>query len=156
MSWLRADDVNGDTDGVDQVTFGLDGKAYLIDLGTVNAQKIRVALEPFVKAGFEYAELPTPPDRATPPPAASVPPAATPAPARGRTRPVGDKGAQVKTPGRQRRQRVARPAAASNGTGATSNQTIRAWARENGFPDVSDTGRIRGEIRQAYDAAHAS
>lgn len=30
---------------------------------------------------------------------------------------------------------------------------IRAWARENGL-DVSERGRISGEVQQAYDAAH--
>ena len=30
---------------------------------------------------------------------------------------------------------------------------VRAWARENGF-QVSDRGRVSGEIRAAYEAAH--
>jgi Lsr2 len=30
---------------------------------------------------------------------------------------------------------------------------VRAWARENGF-QVSDRGRVSGEVRAAYDAAH--
>lgn len=32
-------------------------------------------------------------------------------------------------------------------------RAIRQWASENGY-DVSARGRIRSEIRQAYDAAH--
>ena len=31
---------------------------------------------------------------------------------------------------------------------------VRAWARENGF-QVSDRGRVSGEVRAAYEAAHA-
>lgn len=30
---------------------------------------------------------------------------------------------------------------------------VRAWARENGF-QVSDRGRVSGEVRAAYEAAH--
>jgi hypothetical protein len=30
---------------------------------------------------------------------------------------------------------------------------VREWARENGF-EVSDRGRIPGEVRDAYDTAH--
>jgi hypothetical protein len=31
---------------------------------------------------------------------------------------------------------------------------VRAWARDNGF-QVSDRGRVSGEVRTAYEAAHA-
>jgi hypothetical protein len=31
---------------------------------------------------------------------------------------------------------------------------LRAWARDNGF-QVSDRGRVSGEVRTAYEAAHA-
>lgn len=31
---------------------------------------------------------------------------------------------------------------------------VRAWARENGF-DVSDRGRVSGEVKAAYEAANA-
>lgn len=53
----------------------------------------------------------------------------------------------------QRRQ-AGRPAA-KRGTrsGAGSANEIRAWARENGF-EVSDRGRVRDEVRAAYEAAH--
>lgn len=30
---------------------------------------------------------------------------------------------------------------------------VRAWARENGY-QVSDRGRVSGEVRAAYEAAH--
>ena len=31
---------------------------------------------------------------------------------------------------------------------------LRAWARDNGF-QVSDRGRVSGEVRTAFEAAHA-
>lgn len=34
-----------------------------------------------------------------------------------------------------------------------SSKQIRDWARSNGY-QVSDRGRVSGEIRQAFDAAH--
>lgn len=39
-----------------------------------------------------------------------------------------------------------------NVTEGPSAEDIRAWARENGF-DVSARGRVRAEVRQAYEAA---
>lgn len=43
----------------------------------------------------------------------------------------------------------------SRSASSSSEETarIRAWARENGY-QVSDRGRISGEIRKAYQAAH--
>jgi hypothetical protein len=37
--------------------------------------------------------------------------------------------------------------------GRTDLSAVRAWAQENGF-EVSDRGRIPGEVQAAYDAAH--
>ena len=52
------------------------------------------------------------------------------------------------TAGRPRRSpAAARPA-------ANDNAAIRAWAKENGRA-VSERGRISGEIREAYEQAHA-
>ena len=45
----------------------------------------------------------------------------------------------------------ARPAAASRGE---SQAEIREWARAQGYA-VGDRGRIPGEVRTAYEAAHA-
>lgn len=44
-------------------------------------------------------------------------------------------------------------AARSAGNGAASANEIRAWAREQGM-QVSERGRVRDEIRAAYEAAH--
>ncbi|MFI8237618.1 Lsr2 family protein [Streptomyces sp. NPDC085866] len=32
---------------------------------------------------------------------------------------------------------------------------VRTWARENGWPDLSDRGRVPGEVLNAYDQAAA-
>lgn len=47
---LLVDDIDGG-EADETVTFALDGKSYEIDLNTDNAQKLRKALEDFVKAG---------------------------------------------------------------------------------------------------------
>lgn len=47
---LLVDDIDGG-EADETVTFGLDGKAYEIDLTTANADKLRAALEEFVKKG---------------------------------------------------------------------------------------------------------
>lgn len=49
--------------------------------------------------------------------------------------------------GRARRTAPVRPA-------GNDNAAIRAWAKENGRA-VSERGRISGEIREAYEQAHA-
>lgn len=54
------------------------------------------------------------------------------------------------TSGPRRGGRKAAPAA--NGS-AGSAKEVREWARANGY-DVPERGRIPGEVRQAYDAAH--
>jgi hypothetical protein len=45
-----------------------------------------------------------------------------------------------------------RPAAAAP---APDTAKIRNWAKENGY-DINDRGRVPGEIKAAYDKAHAS
>jgi nucleoid-associated protein Lsr2 len=47
---LLLDDLSGG-EAEETVTFALDGKSYEIDLNTENADKLRDALEPYVKAG---------------------------------------------------------------------------------------------------------
>ncbi|MEV6110699.1 Lsr2 family protein [Streptomyces sp. NPDC051940] len=47
---LLVDDLDGG-EADETVTFALDGKSYEIDLTTDNAEKLRSALEPFVKNG---------------------------------------------------------------------------------------------------------
>ncbi|WP_141275433.1 histone-like nucleoid-structuring protein Lsr2, partial [Streptomyces cacaoi] len=47
---LLVDDVDGG-EADETVVFALDGKTYEIDLNTTNADKLRSALEPFLKNG---------------------------------------------------------------------------------------------------------
>ena len=47
--------------------------------------------------------------------------------------------------------RTARRTAAPDGASA---KEIRAWARENGWKDLGDRGRVPAEVREAYVAAH--
>ena len=47
---LLLDDLSGG-EADETVTFALDGKTYEIDLNSENANKLRSALEPYVKAG---------------------------------------------------------------------------------------------------------
>lgn len=51
---LLLDDLSGG-EAEETVTFALDGKTYEIDLNIENADKLRTALEPFVKAGRRAA-----------------------------------------------------------------------------------------------------
>ena len=44
------DDIDGSGDA-QEVSFGLDGATYLIDLSTANQQALQAALAPFMKAG---------------------------------------------------------------------------------------------------------
>ncbi|MFI0265568.1 Lsr2 family protein [Streptomyces luteogriseus] len=45
------DDLDGKSTADETASFGLDGKTYEIDLTSRNADKLRKALEPYVKAG---------------------------------------------------------------------------------------------------------
>ncbi len=47
---VLVDDID-QSDAVETVTFGLDGKEYTIDLNTKNARKLRDALAPYVAHG---------------------------------------------------------------------------------------------------------
>ncbi|WP_347041626.1 histone-like nucleoid-structuring protein Lsr2 [Brachybacterium nesterenkovii] len=60
-------------------------------------------------------------------------------------------GTWISTARRVSGRRTTRSASSSSSSEETAR--IRAWARENGY-QVSDRGRISGEIRKAYQAAH--
>lgn len=46
-----------------------------------------------------------------------------------------------------------RTRSSSSSAASKDSARIRTWARENGY-EVSDRGRISGDIRRAYEAAH--
>ncbi|MHB9858356.1 histone-like nucleoid-structuring protein Lsr2 [Streptomyces sp. YIM S03343] len=56
---------------------------------------------------------------------------------------TGRKMGRTKVTGRVHRGAAAGPSA----------EEVRAWARENGY-EVNDRGRVPGEIREAFEAAH--
>ncbi len=60
-------------------------------------------------------------------------------------------GTWISTARRVSGRRTTRSASSSSSSEETAR--IRAWARENGY-QVSDRGRISGEICKAYQAAH--
>lgn len=63
--------------------------------------------------------------------------------------------AHARRVGGRRKRRAA--SAARTGSAAVSReqaQAVREWARRNGF-DMSDRGRIRANIIEAFEAAHA-
>ncbi|MFI8221266.1 Lsr2 family protein [Streptomyces sp. NPDC085932] len=55
--------------------------------------------------------------------------------------------------GRKTGRRKGAAAARRASKGESSAEEIRTWARNNGY-DVSDRGRVRREIREAFEAAH--
>lgn len=64
--------------------------------------------------------------------------------------------AAVKVRGSRSRRAVKSISLNGNGNGGGSKEqlaAIRKWARKNGF-EVSDRGRIKGEILEAFEAAH--
>lgn len=44
--------------------------------------------------------------------------------------------------------------AARKASAGGNTKDIRDWARSNGWPDLSDRGRVPSDIKDAYDAAH--
>lgn len=62
-------------------------------------------------------------------------------------------GQWISTARRVSGRRSTRSASSSSSSSSEETARIRTWARENGY-QVSDRGRISGEIRNAYHAAH--
>lgn len=62
-------------------------------------------------------------------------------------------GTWISTARRVSGRRTTRSASSSSSASSEEIARIREWARENGY-QVSDRGRISGEIRSAYQAAH--
>jgi hypothetical protein len=61
MGWQRTDDLDGSVPA-EQRTFGLDGKAYTIDLGDAEFSRLQAALQRFLTVAVVYAELPAVPE----------------------------------------------------------------------------------------------
>lgn len=102
------DDLDGTTEGVRTVTFGLDRRTVELDLSEANYQKVRDVLAPYLDAG----------------------------------RKTGSSGSAGRRSG-------------NTAAGARADtQAVREWAEANGV-QVSSRGRIKQEVLDAYQAAHA-
>ncbi len=148
MGWVLQDDVSGGTDNVESVTLGYKGKAYVLDLGAENDEKLAAALAPYLEAAFEYGELPEAPEGPRPVVKRMKKPAppARPAPVE-ETAPRRNGRGRTRVPAAQPRKDVVKDAVEP-----PAKPEIRTWANENGF-NVSTTGRVPAAVRKAYEEA---
>ncbi len=159
MGWLRADDLTGATDGVQQVTFGLGETAYVLDLGEENLAKLREVLDPYVRVALAYGQMPAAPDRDAPPPQPGDAPAAAPvaAPVGRSVARSGRRAAKVTPSGRapanggKRPRRERRPATRPV-VPPEQRPTVREWAAAQGI-EVKPTGRISADVMSRYQEA---
>jgi hypothetical protein len=129
------DDLDGteilDGDG-ERVVFAVRGTSYQIDLSSNNVAKLEQALKPFIDAAVKVRRE------------------------SGRARkeivgariPRDEAVTEARRKGGRKRKAAAR-------TPAPKEQvaSIRDWARQNGY-EVSERGRLRSEIIEAFEAAH--
>jgi hypothetical protein len=117
------DDLDG-SDAAGTVSFGLDGRAYEIDLSDENAARLRDSLASFVAAARNRGGSAAGARRGQKAARKTAAPAMTAGPG-------------PRPPALDREQTAA----------------IRAWARQNGH-QVSDRGRISKTVVDAFQAAH--
>jgi Lsr2 len=61
----------------------------------------------------------------------------------------------ARRPGHATVVRTSRPRAGRKvGSRREELSAVREWARQNGWPNLGERGRIPGEVEAAYDAAH--
>jgi hypothetical protein len=125
MGWTRTDDLDGSP--AEQHTFGLDGKAYAIDLSDANAAKLLKALQPFLTVAQPYGEMPAAPEFLRPAPPLPI-----------------STGSEAKP---RKRGKQSAPVTAAV-------KTIRDWANANGY-QVAPKGRIPAQVVAAYTEAHS-
>jgi hypothetical protein len=163
--WTRVDDIDGTE--AQQVTFGLDGTAYTIDLGNIEHEKLRGVLKRFIDVAQPYGEMPVPPAREEQP----VSPAGRPGPRTQARRAAmaqnASSPAKKTPPARKRSLRksaAAAPVPKATVTqldgrrvrkakdGGTPHAVIRVWAGGNGY-QVQPKGRIPAEVIRAFEEA---
>jgi hypothetical protein len=144
--WTRVDDIDGTE--AQQVTFGLDGRAYTLDLGQIEHQKLRGVLKRFIDVAREYGELPQPPqeDEAPAVKVRATRGAAAASSARSSAR--GPVATVTHLPSRTNDGRRVRKAK----DGGTPHALIRQWAGNNGY-EVQPRGRIPANVIAAYESA---
>ncbi len=140
MGWQRTDDLDGTP--AEQVTFGLDGKAYVVDLGDVEHAKLANTLQRFLTVATVYGALPDPPEFPGYLPVAEAAPQSTEA-----VRPD-------TTLGQAPSVRGGRTASVTKERVEVPQKVIRAWAIGRGY-QVGPKGRIPEAIVTTYYEAQA-
>lgn len=162
--WTRVDDIDG-TDA-QQVTFGLDGTAYVIDLGDIEHEKLRGVLKRFIDVAKPYGELPVPPVQEEEPVAQQGRPGPRTQARRAAAAVASRKALAKKEPAAAKRSLRKSPAAAQVATatvtqlegrrvrkakdGGTPHALIRVWAGQNGY-QVQPKGRIPADVMAAFE-----
>jgi hypothetical protein len=132
------DDLSGDLipEGeADKIVWAMDGISYEIDLHKQRADEFRELFKPLVQASRRVGR---------------------------HTIPMPTKGQQRhQSPGTALELAAGTPNVAALSSSKKDDmqyrallKIVRAWARENGFPDQSDTGRLINGVRQAWNEAH--
>jgi hypothetical protein len=141
MGWQRTDDLDGSP--ATEVTFGLEGQAYVLDLGAVEHEKLCKALQRWLTVAKPYAEMPVPPK-----PVASV------AESSATVTPIKRVSAARKsTKGSHAPGRIVRAKPVVQDGGKLDHALVRTWANQNGFT-VSPKGRISSQVIEEYRHAH--
>ncbi len=117
------DDLDG-SDAAGTVSFGLDGRAYEIDLSDDNAARPRESVASFVAAAGTSGGSA-----------------------------AGNRRGQRTTPKTTAPKTTASSGPRSQLLGREQTAAIRAWARQNGH-QVSDRGRVAKTVVDAFQAAH--
>jgi hypothetical protein len=136
MALRRTDDLDGSLPA-EQVTFGLEGTAYVIDLGEAGRARLQQALQRFLTVATPYGELPL------------LPVSLLPAEADAPDSPAAARGGRA-APAAPRRS----PAKAAPESVEVSQKLARAWANQSGY-SVNAKGRVPDAIMKAYIEAHA-
>lgn len=120
------DDIDGSEDGVETVSFGLDGTTYEIDLGSVNQDRLRAFLDDFVACGRPLGRDGTPARR---------------------RRPAGRVNRKAQAAAAIAEETAAIPTLAE--LPVFEPKLARKWLREHDY-EVPDRGRIRAEVAMPY------
>jgi hypothetical protein len=162
--WTRVDDIDGTE--AQQVTFGLDGTAYVIDLGDIEHEKLRGVLRRFIDVAQSYGEMPVPPAQEEQP----QKPEGRPGPRTQARRNTAARGSRTSTKTAEPKRSLRKATAAAQAPSATVTQlegrrvrkakdggtphaVIRLWAGEHGY-QVQPKGRIPDEVVAAYNEAN--
>lgn len=125
---VLVDDLDGSMEEVETIRFGLDGRAFEIDLNPEHADEFREVIE-------RYAQVARPSEFG-----AKI------------KRHTGGGSQRVRREPRVSKYEVQQPEPEPQQEEPEVMPDLRTWARENGY-HVGDRGRVSGLIREAYRAA---